>query len=142
MAGDMPVAIAQQSLMDLDPEKPWKSRAEFIFSMAAFAAVHWTELQRRTHVQGQSLAKLLWNATSPSRVEWYVNNLRILHQSNFVGIKLAGSGTSSCEALHRDAPLGEGGRGCNQGDITSGVSISTLGAFKFRRGYTRALGTN
>ena len=64
--------------------------------------MHQSELTRRTHVQGQPLRKLMYNAASPSRVQWYLNHLRALHLLPVVDRALRGSGTSPNEAFHAE----------------------------------------
>ena len=98
----MSLAQAKAVLASVDPEQPWLHGDQFVQALAAHSAVHRAELNRRTHVAGQTLSKLLWNAAAPGRLQWYLNHLRAVH-SMPVGVRaLRGSGTSPNEAFHAE----------------------------------------
>ena len=98
----MSKSVATQVLRNIDGESPWATTLHFIEALAALSAVYSDELKRRTHANGVQLRKLLYNATSPSRMQWYFNNLRHRHSLDPSKLSLLGSGTSSNEALHAD----------------------------------------
>lgn len=99
---------AARVLADVNCEEPWPDVIAFLRAMAAFGAVHGSYLQRQSHVQGQTLRKLVWLAVRPERTEWYFNNLRALHALPRTLTSLMGSGTSTNETLNRDR-MGVGG---------------------------------
>lgn len=100
----MPHANAVRILASIDSEIPWMNADSFTQAMAALSIAHSQELGRRAHVAGQTLQKLLWNAVSTERVQWYLKNLRALHALPRQMSTLLGSGTSTNQALHRDLP--------------------------------------
>ncbi len=77
----MPLATARRVLAEVDPGVPWSCPVDFVRALAAFSAIYKDETLRKTHVAGQTLRKLLWNAAHPSRIQWYANNLRALQDN-------------------------------------------------------------
>ena len=70
--------------------------------MAALSALFSAELGRRTHVGGAPLRKILFNATAPTRMQWYFNNLRLRHSITRHKLSLLPSGSSGNEAFHSE----------------------------------------
>ena len=97
-----PKAHAGILIEGLDGDSPWGSAFEFIQALAALSALVSDELQRRTHVGGVQLKKLLHNATAPCRMQWYFNNLRLRHWLPEKMLALLGSGTSVNEAMNHE----------------------------------------
>ncbi len=98
----MPLATAKRVLAEIDPNLPWASSIDFVRALAALSAVYPDETKRKSHIAGQPLRKLLWNAAHPSRIQWYANNLRALRDMGTWGAALVASGTSANEALNHE----------------------------------------
>ena len=88
----------------------YASPFEFIEGLAALTSLfkHEALRNRKTHVRtstGESkcLRTVLWSGASPDRVEWYFNNARIRTRMPIAYVSMLSSGTSSNEALHREA---------------------------------------
>ena len=98
----MGTATARCTIQQLDGDVPWESCYDFTKSMAALSCVFESELKCRTHVGGAQLRRLLYNATSPSRMQWHFNNLRHRHSLPPWKLALLGSGSSPNEAFNRE----------------------------------------
>ena len=68
--------------------------------MAALTCIYKDEVQRTTHINQQSLKKVLWCAAAPEKLEWLFNNQRMRHAMASWKLPLLGSGSSPSEALH------------------------------------------
>ena len=99
----LPSAKAKKILKDMDPEKPWYSRLEYVEALAALASDQGhVVMDRGTHCAGKKLGSVIWSAAAPSRVEWYMNNIRLRRSISPDQNRLLGSGTSPNEALHSE----------------------------------------
>ncbi len=100
MDHSMPLAVARRVLADVDPNVPWSNSLDFVRALAAFSAVYQHELGRKSHVAGQPLRKLVWNASHPSRIQWYADNLRALREMGEGDASLLASGKSANETMN------------------------------------------
>lgn len=98
----MPTSLASRIMEEIDPETPWVAPVNFVRAMAALSSLHRDELGRRSHVAGVQLRKLLWNTTCRSRMEWYFNGLRLLHDLPVRQRPLLSTGTTANEAYHAE----------------------------------------
>ena len=60
------------------------------------------EVARKVTGSNKEVAKVLWSAAAPERLEWLFNNLRIRHAMTPLQRALLPSGTASNEALHAE----------------------------------------
>ena len=94
---------AQQSrglLMNMDPNAPWSSRAEFVKIMAAFVKVHEATLKRstgKTTVHASIIA-----ACQPERIEWMLNGGRYRATLAEHANNLLPAGTTANERAHKE----------------------------------------
>ncbi|MCP4193639.1 MAG: hypothetical protein GY768_23755, partial [Planctomycetaceae bacterium] len=102
MDNTMPATVARKVLADVDPNVPWSNSLDFVRALAAFSTVYHHELGRRSHVAGQTLRKLIWNACHPNRIQWYANNIRALHEMGERAASLLASGTSANETMNHE----------------------------------------
>lgn len=108
----MSLPLAERILSEVDPTCPWRTVDSFVESLAALSAVYRTEITRKTHQAGVTLAKLLSNMAAPGRVQWLFNNLRILHSVPPQQRSLMATGTTSNEAFHSQVCFGGKGPLC------------------------------
>ncbi len=95
----MSASRAAVVLQQINTESPWDSTVQFVEAIAALSTVHKDEMTRKSHVQGQSIRKLLWNMTSPSRLQWLFNNQRLRLGMNKQKLALLPVGTCANEAV-------------------------------------------
>lgn len=98
LTGAMSVDHAQRALDTLNGDTPWYSMADYVATMAAFAAVYEPELRRRTHHSGVPLVRLLHHSCQSSRLGFLFNNLRLLHTVPPADQALLPMGTTANEA--------------------------------------------
>ena len=98
----LPVARARMIKDSMDTSKPWYTRIVFMEALAALCALHKEEVQRKVTGQNKPLRKLLWNAASADRMEWYFNSIRMIHGIHPSKLTLLPCGTASNEALHAE----------------------------------------
>jgi hypothetical protein len=98
----MSEAAAQHIIAHVNPSEPWASRRDFVEAMAALRALFPSEVVRRSHVMGKSLFRLMYAATAPSKLEWYLNNQRALHHMPLGRRGLVAMGTTANEAMHHE----------------------------------------
>ena len=77
--GTMPLSVANKRIAAIDADRPYTNGDDFIEDIAALTAVHWSEVDVKTHMQGRKLYDCLYNITVPSRVQLYLNNIRVRH---------------------------------------------------------------
>jgi len=94
----MSEAAAKRIIAHVNPSEPWASRE----AMAALRALFPSEVVRRSHVMGKSLFRLMYAATAPSKLEWYLNNQRALHHMPLGRRGLVAMGTTANEAMHHE----------------------------------------
>ena len=100
--GRMSVVRAARVANTLQVDVPWYSYADYIEALAALAALFPDESRRKTHVAGQSVAKLFYNATRGDRLGWACINIRMRRSVPRSMLAMLGSGTSPNEALHAE----------------------------------------
>jgi len=98
----MPIAEAELALATLSPDTPWRCASDFVHAVAALSAVHQSEICRSGTSNAGELTRHLLNITSSTRVEWMMNNLRILHSMPAHLRPLAATGTTCNEAFHAE----------------------------------------
>ena len=98
----MPLHTASDVLANIDPNTAWTSFTDFLEALAALSSVHRKELQRRTHVNGVPLKRLLYNVTGKTRIGWLHNNLALRLLLPRAQRSLLPSGTAANEAVHAE----------------------------------------
>ncbi|CAE7526256.1 unnamed protein product [Symbiodinium microadriaticum] len=93
---------AERILKNLDPQKPFYFRLDFIKAIAAICSVYSEEVKRIAPGPNRPVYKLLHSATAAGRAEWYFNNTRMLHSMASSRLTLLPTGTTSNESLHRE----------------------------------------
>ena len=89
----MTSAESSSILDELDTEVPFKSRLEFIQSIAALCQRYPAEVNKKIAGANKQISRILWSACAPDRLEWLMNNLRVRHAiQQFV--------TAGCLQLH------------------------------------------
>ncbi|CAE7292816.1 unnamed protein product [Symbiodinium sp. CCMP2592] len=90
-------------LDNLNPEKPFMRRLDFIKAVAALCRRYKVvEVTRKAAGPNKDINKILWAACAPDRVEWLMNNIRVRHSMRASYLWFLPSGTSSNEALHAE----------------------------------------
>ena len=100
--GSMGQGRAKLILENVDPDTPFYSRVTFIEGLAAICRCFPEEVGRKVTGSNKEVAKVLWSAAAPERLEWLFNNLRIWHAMTPLQRALLPSGTASNEALHAE----------------------------------------
>ena len=95
-------AHAERILNNLDPEKPFVLRLEWIQALAALASVHRSEMEKTAPGPNRKIYEMLHSAAAASRVGWYFNNLIMRHSLPTSRLSLLPIGTTSNEALHHE----------------------------------------
>ena len=98
----MTSAESSSILDELDTEVPFKSRLEFIQSIAALCQRYPAEVNKKIAGANKQISRILWSACAPDRLEWLMNNLRVRHAIQPSYRWFLPSGTSSNEALHAE----------------------------------------
>ena len=98
----MPEDEAREIIRSMDMNAPLHDRLEFITALAAICSLRKSEVDRKVTGANKEVYKVLWNACSPERLEWLINNLRIRHSISPELRVFLPSGTSSNEALHAE----------------------------------------
>ena len=91
-------AVSQQ----LNDTVPFYSVLEFIRAMASVTSLYWAEVDKTTQIEGKKLSELLWCAAAPHRIQWYLNNTRLMHTIPADMRNLIANGSSSNESLHHE----------------------------------------
>ena len=99
---NMSSARACRILNNLEDEKPWNSKMEYITALAAIASAFPIEMARKTYVGGKTVGHILWNASAPEKVAWQFNAIIVRHEMPHGMVKLLGSGTAPNESLHAE----------------------------------------
>jgi len=79
--GSMSRITADHLLKNLDYNMPWTSRLEFVKAIAALVVIHADEMNKIAPGPNRSVREILYTATSPDRLEWYMNNIRMRRSS-------------------------------------------------------------
>ena len=98
----MRTSLAEKLLEELDPEKPFWLKLEWIKALAALSAVYKQEVERISPGPNRKIYDLLFTAASGARTEWYFNNIRARHMVLRARLALLPIGTTSNEALHHE----------------------------------------
>ena len=104
-ARSMNTRRARKILAELDTEKPFYTRVEFIECLAAIASEFSTEVQHVSAGPNRPIYALLTSAVQPARAEWYFNNLRALHMMRRRHLALLPAGTTANEAFHSEVSM-------------------------------------
>jgi hypothetical protein len=96
--GAMPLEEAEQTLKDMDPNSAMKTLAEFARLIAAVVATYSQRLDIRN--DKTTLRKVLLNACSPDRFQWYLNNVRYRTTLPPAQESYLAAGTTRNEQLH------------------------------------------
>ncbi len=102
MSGGMSVHKAAALLNDIDVEKPWYRKLEYIQGAAAVSALFPEEMERKTYMQGRPMRSVLMSATAPDRLAWYWNSLIVRRRLPKEMQGLLGAGTTPNESLHNE----------------------------------------
>ena len=97
--GGMPLRTAKQTLHTTDYSVPFYDRMEIAKAFAALSALYPEEVAKVSPGPNRKVCELLWTATSPDRLEWYMNNIRSRHYMAFAHHSLLHVGTTSKESL-------------------------------------------
>jgi hypothetical protein len=102
---DKELAVCQ--LKETDYNVPMTTTSDFISLILAFVSVFKEEVKRISHVKGfggagQSIRKLLYNLTKPSRTQWLLNNTRLRAMVKPQHLPLLPKGSCGNEALHHN----------------------------------------
>lgn len=89
---------AKKILLNMNPNVALKSRAEFIELVAAMVAIYPEKLDVKT--DKTTLRNMLIAACQPSRIEWYMNNIRFRSRLSSDENAWMGAGTTRNENLH------------------------------------------
>jgi hypothetical protein len=96
--GAMPLAEAEQTLKDMNPNSAMKTLAEFARLIAAVVATYTQRLDIKN--DKTTLRKVLLNACSPDRFQWYMNNVRYRTTLPPAQESYLAAGTTRNEQLH------------------------------------------
>ena len=83
-----------------NPDKPITTRVQVVRIMAAFVSYYKRHLPRRVHSSGLTTLEMIIEAIRPTRVELYLNNMRIRSYFAVPASYLLPVGTTSNEAFH------------------------------------------
>ena len=101
-AGSMLPAEARAASTQLDDTKPFYTVMEFLQALASTTALYWAEVDKPTHAKGVRLCDLLWRAGAPHRIQWYLNNTRLMHSLPANMLSLVSNGSTSNESLNHE----------------------------------------
>ena len=102
LAGTMTMHRATVVLNQLDEEKPWYCRIDYLQALAAIAAAFPKEMARKTYAQGRTIGHILWNAAAPDKMAWMWNAIIARRSMPQQWMILLPSGTASNESLHAE----------------------------------------
>ena len=75
LSGAMSPHRAIAILNNLDVEKPWYRKLDYIQGIAAVSALFPKEMQRKTYVAGRLMRSVVWSATANDKLAWYWNGI-------------------------------------------------------------------
>ena len=102
MSGGMSAHRAATVLNNLEDEKPWYCRLDYLRALAALAAAFPQEMSRKTYVQGRKLAHVLWCAAARDKASWLWNSMIVRRSLPRSWLTLLPAGTASNESLHAE----------------------------------------
>ena len=102
ISGAMSQPRATKILNELDGDKPWYRKADYIQALAAVSALFPHEMSRKTYMQSRPMRNVLWNSATADKVAWYWNSIIVRRSMPMHMVSLLGSGTSSNESLHHE----------------------------------------
>ena len=100
--GSTPHSVGSETLASLDMHSPWTFPGEFVRAMACLSALYPAEMQRSLPRSATPLARVLYNATEASTVQWLFNNSRARALVSLALLPLMPIGTTANEALHAE----------------------------------------
>ena len=86
----------------LEDDKPWYCKLDYIRALVAIAAVFPQEMSRKTHAQGKKLGYNLWCAAAPQKLAWQWNALSVRRTLPSSWMTVLPAGTTSNESLHAE----------------------------------------
>ena len=98
----MSKARARRILQSAEQLLIWPTRIQFIEAVAALAALHSDDMQKKIDGSKFTVAKFLYKLTAADKVEWLTNNLRYRQFLPASRRILLPSGTTANEALHAE----------------------------------------
>ena len=99
----MGFAEAHCRVDSVDPRAPYYNSETYIADLAAFCSVFKDEVAIKTSAKGVTLATILWRATGPGRIGFYMNNMIRKHMVPKGHRAQLSSGTSANESLNKEA---------------------------------------
>ena len=78
-SGRMLRSKAKRIVEQLDGSTPFRTRLEYIESLAALACVFPEDMSRKVTGANQKISHILWCSCAPERLEWLWNNIRWRH---------------------------------------------------------------
>ena len=102
MSGAMSLQRAACVLNQLEDDKPWYCKLDYIRALAALAAAFPQEMTRKTYVQGRTIGHILWCAAAPDKVAWQWNAMIVRRSLPQSWMTLLPAGTTSNESLHAE----------------------------------------
>ena len=102
MSGGMTLQRAASVLNQLEYNKPWYCKLDYLRALAAIAAAFPQEMNRKTYVQGRTIGHILWCAAASDKVAWQWNALIVRRSLPHSWMTLLPAGTASNESLHAE----------------------------------------
>jgi hypothetical protein len=102
MSGGMTLQRAACVLNQLEDNKPWCCKLDYVRALAAIAAAFPLEMCRKTYVQGRTIGHILWCAAAPDKVAWQWNAIIVRRSLPQAWMTLLPAGTTSNESLHAE----------------------------------------
>eukprot|EP00973_Karenia_brevis_P075967 10553824-Karenia_brevis.AAC.1 len=100
---DMGDAEAHGRLDNLDPAAPYYNKESYIADLAALCSVFKDEVTVKTAAKSKFLNMVLWSATAPGRIGFFMNNMIRKHMMSKNQRAQLSSGTSGNESLNKEA---------------------------------------
>ena len=92
---------AEKLRSDLDVEKPFTCRAEFVLLLAALVAI-WPDEVEKITMSGKPIFRSLVHIAEPDRIEWLLNGTRFRLRCSTEVVEMLAVGTTSNESLHME----------------------------------------
>ena len=102
MSGGMTLQRAASVLNQLEYNKPWYCKLDYLRALAAIAAAFPQEMNRKTYVQGRTIGHILWCESASDKVAWQWNALIVRRSLPHSWMTLLPAGTASNESLHAE----------------------------------------
>ena len=75
---NMPIKVAERRQAMLNSQQPYLEFIEFVSDIAALCKLYQNEVKVKTFQSSKTLATILWDATAPTKIRYYFNNLNRL----------------------------------------------------------------